>query len=108
MTAEILKCYHDTHKSFYGKAKVSIECGILFLHSYGITVGYIQNNIFYRTWSRYSMTTMRHVNEFILQFRPQNCGGGKAWWYSLPISGLPQISQPQIKKFSSLIGRFNY
>lgn len=76
---------HDNRKSFYGKAKVIVQNdgNKIILQSYDTYVGYIINGIFHRTWSGYSVTTMRHVNAFLTTFGVP--GGGKAWWDKLPV-----------------------
>lgn len=67
---------HTNQKSFYGKARVyAVEDGqdnYYTLHSYGVAVVSVyvgHGNISYmkRLWGGYSATTMRHVNEFLMQ-----------------------------------------
>lgn len=67
---------HTNQKSFYGKARVyAFEyCGDNYytLHSYDTAVVSVYvgpGNITYmkRLWGGYSATTMRHVNEFLMQ-----------------------------------------
>lgn len=56
----------DSHKSFYGKAKVIIaENGEKTLISYSTRVAKIDSDgNFERLWGGYSATTMRHINSF--------------------------------------------
>lgn len=67
---------YTSQKSFYGKAIVyAVEDGqdnYYTLHSYGTAVVSVYvgpGNIAYmkRLWDSYSSTTMRHVNEFLIQ-----------------------------------------
>ena len=54
-------------KSFYGKAKViEHDNGIVSLLSYNTVVCSIdpKDKKFYRHWTRYSVTTMQHINTF--------------------------------------------
>ena len=76
MTYE-LKPIHTNQKSFYGKAIVTVShyngaVTRLVLESYGTEVAMVRIDkcgLAYvrRLWSGYSATTMRHVNEFIMQ-----------------------------------------
>lgn len=52
-------------KSYYGKARV-IECsnGKTYLQSYETIVARIEGKRLYRMWSGYSVTTMKHINDF--------------------------------------------
>ena len=76
---------HSGQKSFYGKAKVISENGIVKLQSYETIVCKYDHYTgeFTRTWGGYSDTTMRHVNEFLHTLGIP--GGGKKWWPSLPV-----------------------
>lgn len=65
-----------SQKSFYGKARVyAVADGgdhYRTLHSYGTAVASVytgHDNITYikKLWGGYSATTMRHVNEFLMQ-----------------------------------------
>lgn len=67
---------YTNQKSFYGKARVyAVEDGrdnYYTLHSYGTAVVSVYvgpDDIPYmkRLWDSYSSTTMRHVNEFLIQ-----------------------------------------
>lgn len=77
----------DSHKSFYGKAKVEErDDGSKVLYSYGTPVcGLTVSGRFFRAWGGYSATTMRLVNSF-LEAEGMN-GGGKAWWDKQPVEG---------------------
>jgi len=83
----------DSHKSFYGKAKVTeTQDGqgnnFAILTSYETVVAVIDDydnedfREFYRTWGGYSATTMRHINSFraIYGLSPIN----KATWMAMP------------------------
>ncbi len=75
---------NDSHKSFYGKAKVTeYSDSLIVLTSYKTEVARIENGKFIRMWNDYSATTMRHVNAFIALYGID--GGGKKWWESLPV-----------------------
>lgn len=76
MTYE-LKPMHTNQKSFYGKARVTVSyyngaVTRFVLESYGTEVAMVRIDkcgmaYVRRLWSGYSATTMRHVNEFIMQ-----------------------------------------
>ena len=79
-----LEAKYDRCKSFYGRAKVQEENGEKRLISYQTKVCSIDSDgNFHRHWGNYSVTTMRHVNEFVRQNGIN--GGGKAWWCALPV-----------------------
>jgi len=71
---------HDRQKSFYGKARLSLqENGDTILFSYNTPVCEVTaNKQFVRLWSGYSATTMKHINAFLAYMGIE--GGGKAWW----------------------------
>lgn len=73
----------DRCKSFYGKAKViEHDDGTRELQSYNTIVCRLTpDNHFVRLWAGYSVTTMRHVNSFLV-FMGFNQYGGKAFWDS--------------------------
>lgn len=63
-----LKPQYDRCKSFYGKATVLESLsGKKILRSYSTDVCYFDSDGFHRTWGGYSVTTMRHINEFAYQ-----------------------------------------
>lgn len=75
MTYE-LKPFRTNQKSFYGKANVTVSyCGddmYLVLDSYGtqvVAVRIAKGGMPYanRLWGGYSATTLRHVNELLMQ-----------------------------------------
>lgn len=75
MTYE-LKPFYTNQKSFYGKAKVTVSYngdGMgLVLESYDTQVVIVKIEkggmpYIMRLWGGYSATTMRHVNEFLMQ-----------------------------------------
>lgn len=75
----------DGRKSFYGKAYAEVIDGVFTLYSYGVRICETDGVTFRRIWSRYSATTMRHINAFL-----DLCGlsgGGKSWWDKLETSG---------------------
>lgn len=77
---------NDSHKSFYGKAKVYDTNAGLVLVSYSTPVAAFVNGRFIRLWSGYSATTQRHINAFA-----NYCGlrdSGKKWFTSLPTETL--------------------
>ena len=71
---------NDSHKSFYGKARVTeFDNGSAILTSYETVVCSVDTSgNFHRHWGGYSATTMRHVNAFLALYGIE--GGGKAWW----------------------------
>lgn len=84
MTIENLKPRYDSAKSYYGKAKVITEDdGSLALKSYETIVMRIVNGVPIRTWDGYSATTMRHVNDFMMQNGFER--GGKKDWEKMPV-----------------------
>lgn len=93
-----LSATYDRCKSFYGKATVVIERdGTRTLYSYHTPVCNIDNsgNVT-RYWHGYSVTTMRHVNEFLAQETARiagraRCIGGKRYWDSLNVIDMPYI-----------------
>ena len=74
-----------SQKSYYGKAKViEDENGEIYLQSYYTLVCYInKNGDIKRLWPGYSVTTMKHINDFLDLFNKP--GGGKKWWDSLEV-----------------------
>ena len=70
---------NDSHKSFYGKARVfELTDGTKFLKSYATIVACITpDGVFHRMWSGWSATTGRHVIAF--------AGVRKAEWDKLPV-----------------------
>lgn len=64
---ENLECRYDRRKSFYGKAKVEESRGITTLYSYGEKIVSVKGNKVKKIWNGYSMTTQRHIVEFLLQ-----------------------------------------
>jgi hypothetical protein len=67
MTFEIkLQPKYDARASFYGKAKIRKEGNKLILQSYNTDVAVIENGRA-TVFGTYSMTTSRHIKEFLLQ-----------------------------------------
>jgi hypothetical protein len=56
----------DSRKSFYGKAKVIIEDGVVKLQSYNTIVAEI-DGAGARVQGTYSATTLRHIKDFLYQ-----------------------------------------
>ena len=69
MVKNKLNTVNDSANSFYGKAKViEYEGGTKILESYKTKVVKLaKNGTIKRLWDGYSMTTLRHVNEFLAQ-----------------------------------------
>ena len=64
-----LQARYDARKSFYGKAKVVVEGNILSLYSYDTLVAVIIDGKVTRAdIGVHSMTTNRHIREFVKQF----------------------------------------
>lgn len=86
-----LKAMHDGRKSFYGKATVmEYRTGEKILRSYDTDVARITaDGSFLRTWTGWSATTARHVNEF----RVQNgfTSLSKKEWERLPVSKISMV-----------------
>ena len=57
---------YDSRKSFYGKATVIEEDGIIKLQSYSTIVAYIKDGKA-TVCGQYSQTTIRHIKEFLKQ-----------------------------------------
>lgn len=90
MTIYELSARYDRRKSFYGKAKVIESHGCKILKSYDTDVcGIDENGNFHRYWSGESATTMRHVNEFLMQNGID--GGGVSWWRLQPVERLDWV-----------------
>lgn len=61
-----LQAQCDSRASFYGKAQVRSEDGRTILQSYSTDVAYIENGKAHINGT-YSMTTLRHIKEFLKQ-----------------------------------------
>lgn len=94
MTYE-LKPIHTNQKSFYRKAMVTVshndDCKYLVLRSYDTDVVMVKIGKFgmpyvQRLWDGYSATTMRHVNELLMQ------------------EGLPKLSASALRSME--VGKF--
>ena len=70
----------DTHKSFYGLAKVYKTHSRVYLVSYGLRVAYLdkEGNL-HRLWDGWSATTARHIVSFI------GHSLSKKEWLSMPV-----------------------
>ena len=73
----------DSHKSFYGKARVMrSDDGTITLISYTTQVCRINpDGKFEKLWYGYSATTMRHIQSFCDTFGLES--GGQRWWEEL-------------------------
>lgn len=79
---------YDRAKSFYGKAHVVTEKnGDKTLYSYTTPVASVtKSGDIVRHWHGYSVTTMRHVNDFAYQYAAvPGRVIGKAAWDALPV-----------------------
>ena len=65
-----LACVFDSRKSFYGKARLQIDCDEITLFSYGTAICKINvvTNQLTRLYDGYTLTTWRHIKEFFKQF----------------------------------------
>lgn len=61
-----LKPIYDERKSFYRKAVIEIKDGIKGLYSYNTRVAEIKEGVA-KVFGTYSVTTLRHIKEFLLQ-----------------------------------------
>jgi len=66
MVSYILKPSYDSRKSFYGKAIVEVQDNKHILYSYNTKVAEIDGETA-RVFGTYSITTLRHIKEFLLQ-----------------------------------------
>lgn len=83
----------DSHKSFYGKARVELfDNGAMILWSYSTPVAAFYNGTFTRLWSGWSATTQRHVNAFIC-YTGADVQQGKAAWLNLPVFSLNEFTR---------------
>lgn len=75
---------NDSHKSFYGKAKVTVlKDGTMILKSYETDVARIEKDgTVTRLWSGWSATTGRHIRAF--------CGMDKKEFTALPVTIRPE------------------
>lgn len=83
---------NDSHKSFYGKAKVVWDLNGYTLVSYKTPVIRLDcDGKVTKLWDDWTATTMRHINAFMDEYftrntRPGVRVGGKAWWDKLPMN----------------------
>ncbi len=71
LTHSFLEPRHTAQKSFYQKAVVTFESdGTIRLYSYGVWVATVCPDVYYILLqdAAYSKTTVKHVNEFLLQY----------------------------------------
>ena len=77
----------DSHKSFYGKAKVIIRDGKTLLKSYNTIVCEIdENGAFKRTWYGWSATTARHIDSFRAKYGLPRIN--KATWCKMEVEAI--------------------
>ncbi len=76
-----------TQKSFYGKAKIHYKGSWLYLQSYETIVCSINKDTktIRRHWSDWSVTTSKHVNDFMIS-EGFDHGISKKEWLSLPVT----------------------
>ncbi len=76
---------YGRNKSYYGKANVAVfDDGYTVLYSYTTAVCEISpDGKLHRTWAGYSATTMKHVNDFMVQYGFGGCGAER--WRSFPV-----------------------
>ena len=80
-----LKPEHARQKSFYGKAVVHyVNENEITLYSYNTPVISIINGEIRRLWRGWSVTTSKHIHEFL----SQTCGVGltKKEWDTMPVT----------------------
>lgn len=58
-----LQAIYDSRKSFYGKAKIFEENGVIYLQSYDTIVSKYENGVV-EELGKWSQTTTRHQKEF--------------------------------------------
>lgn len=61
-----LEAIYDARKSFYGKAIVTLNNGVMALWSYGTLAATIYDGQA-KVYSTHSATTLRHIKEFLRQ-----------------------------------------
>lgn len=65
LVMNLISSNNQAQKSFYGKAKVVMDSGKVYLQSYDTFVCYMdENGQFLRLWNGWSATTARHINAF--------------------------------------------
>lgn len=55
---------NDSHKSFYGKAKVITDGITEYLYSYNTPIMALYHGVYYRLWDGWTATTGRHIKAF--------------------------------------------
>ncbi len=75
-----------TQKSFYGKAKIHFKGSWIYLQSYDTIVCSINKDTktIRRHWNDWSVTTSKHVNDFLIS-NGFDHGISKKEWLSLPV-----------------------
>lgn len=82
--SELMPTNHQ--KSFCGRAKIVETGNRIYLLSYNTFVCYWDKHTstFARLWDDYSVTTMKHVNSFMVYLGFNTAAvGGKHWWTNL-------------------------
>ena len=74
-------------KSFYGKAKIHVKGSWIYLQSYDTIVCSINKDTktFRRHWNDYSVTTSKHINEFLIS-NGLDHGISKKGWFLIPVT----------------------
>ena len=86
-----LQCINLRYKSFYKKAQIAtFKDGTKVLHSYSTDVAYIDNKgTLHRLWNGESATSLRHVDEFTLQFmNVRSYASGVDGWRKMSVETL--------------------
>lgn len=91
MKSITLKPQYTSNKSFYNKAHVITyddKPHMLYLKSYDTFVlSYdTTTHTLTKTWNGYSQTTMKHINDFLMQYTTQPTTLTKKQWDALPCS----------------------
>ena len=76
-----------SQKSFYGKAKIHFKGPWVYLQSYDTIVCSINKDSkeFHRHWDNWSVTTSKHVNDFMVS-NGFDHGISKKEWLSIPVT----------------------
>lgn len=79
-----LKPVLNSNRSYYKKAFYRNEHGYIILRSYNTDVIAIKDGEVFRLWWDYSVTTMKHINDFLYQHGYKTLN--KKEWESLQIA----------------------
>ena len=95
-------------KSYYGKAVLTVDGGLVTLYSYDTPVAEIIGDTFNRLWDGYSTTTMKHVNTFRHAYGLNSIG--KSEWNALPVKKIEKRNGPDMtpaESYRAMIARRN-